>query len=225
MESDKKGQSQRGSESLNSSFINISDQGRKILKGKNGYKMVDRVYVIGHVNPDTDSIAAAMGYAWLLRERDGMDTVAARAGAINPQTTWTLRRLELEPPFLLTDASPRFDAVSRRLDSITPDSLLRDAWVIASRTGGIAPVVSEEGKPVGLITGFSFFQYLSKLVGHLACHEKVGYQKSPNGKTDDRCANDIYKSSVLRLSAPMSQISDHNQPGNESDTNHCIQIF
>jgi manganese-dependent inorganic pyrophosphatase len=129
--------------------------------------MADRVFVIGHVNPDTDSIAAAMGYAWLLRERDGLDTVAARAGAINPQTTWTLKRLDLEAPYLLTDASPRFEAVSRRLDTISPESLLRDAWVIASRTGGIAPVVSEDGIPIGLITGFSLFQYLSKLVGPL----------------------------------------------------------
>jgi len=127
--------------------------------------MVDRVYIIGHVNPDTDSIAAAMGYAWLLKERDSLDTVAARAGAINPQTTWILKRLGLEPPFLLTDASPRFEAVCRRLDTITPDSPLRDAWVIANRTGGIAPVVSEDGMPIGLITGFSLFQYLSRLVG------------------------------------------------------------
>jgi manganese-dependent inorganic pyrophosphatase len=127
--------------------------------------MADRVYVIGHVNPDTDSIAAAMGYAWLLRERDGMDTVAARAGAINAQTTWTLKRLDLDAPYLLTDASPRFEAVSHRLDSITPDSLLKDAWMIASRTGGIVPVVSEDGVPIGMITGFSLFQYLSRLVG------------------------------------------------------------
>jgi len=127
--------------------------------------MVDRVYVIGHVNPDTDSIAAAMGYAWLLKERDGMDTIAARAGAINPQTTWILKRLGLDPPFLLTDASPRFEAVSHRLDTITPESPLRDAWVIANRTGGIAPVVSEDGTPLGLITGFSLFQYISRLVG------------------------------------------------------------
>ncbi len=127
--------------------------------------MADRVYVIGHVNPDTDSIAAAMGYAWLLKERDSMDTIAARAGAINPQTTWILKRLGLEAPFLLTDASPHFEAVCRRFDSITPDSPLSDAWVIASRTGGIAPVVAEDGSAIGLITGFSLFQYLSKLVG------------------------------------------------------------
>ena len=58
--------------------------------------MQNKTYVIGHVNPDTDSIAAAMGYAWLLRERDGADTLAARAGALNPQTAWVLKQL----PFL-----------------------------------------------------------------------------------------------------------------------------
>ena len=124
-----------------------------------------KTYVIGHVNPDTDSIASAMGYAWLLRERDGLDAVAARAGAINPQTTWVLRRLDLDPPVLLTDASPRFESVTRQLDTTAPDSLLRDAWAISSRTGGIAPVVHEDGKPYGLISGFSLFDYLTRLIG------------------------------------------------------------
>ena len=127
--------------------------------------MSDRIYIIGHVNPDTDSIAAAMGYAWLLKERDALDTVAARAGAINPQTTWILKRLGLDPPILLTDASPRFEAVCQRLDTVAPDGLLREAWAIANRTGGVAPVVSDDGMPVGLITGFSLFQFLSRLVG------------------------------------------------------------
>ncbi len=56
-------------------------------------------YVIGHVNPDTDSIAAALGYAWLLREIDGIDAVAARAGAINPQTSWVLKNLHWNPRY------------------------------------------------------------------------------------------------------------------------------
>ena len=127
--------------------------------------MDNRIYVIGHVNPDTDTIAAATGYAWLLRERDGSDAVAARAGATNPQTTWILKHLNLEAPFLLTDASPRFDAVTRRLDTATPDSPLRDAWVITSRTGGVAPIVNEDGTPFGLLTGISLFDFLGRLVG------------------------------------------------------------
>ncbi len=122
-------------------------------------------YVVGHVNPDTDSIAAAMGYSWLLRERDGIDAVAARAGAVNPQTSWVLKQLQLEPPILLTDLSPRFESVMRRLDTTTPEKPLRDAWIIASRTGGVAPILTAEGAPFGLMTGRSLFEYVNRLVG------------------------------------------------------------
>jgi manganese-dependent inorganic pyrophosphatase len=127
--------------------------------------MTDRTYVIGHVNPDTDSIASAMGYAWLLKERDGIDAVAARAGAMNMQTLWVLDRLKLNPPMLLTDASPRFENVTRRMDTTNPDSPLRDAWVIANRTGGVAPIVKEDGTPYGLITGLTLFSFLGEVIG------------------------------------------------------------
>jgi hypothetical protein len=85
---------------------------------------MSKTYVIGHVNPDTDSIASAMGYAWLLRQRDGVDSVAARAGALNPQSAWVLKQLALEAPVLLTDASPRFESVMQRLDSVRPEAQL-----------------------------------------------------------------------------------------------------
>jgi manganese-dependent inorganic pyrophosphatase len=127
--------------------------------------MPTQIYVVGHVNPDTDSVAAAMGYAWLLRERDGLDTVAARAGATNPQTTWVLKYLKLDTPTLLTDASPRFESVMRRLDTTTPDKPIKEAWSIANRTGGIAPILNIDGTPYGLMTGRSLFNLLSRLVG------------------------------------------------------------
>ena len=130
-------------------------------------------YVIGHQNPDTDSIAAAMGYAWLLRELDGTDSVAARAGAVNPQTSWVLKTLQMEPPVLLSDVSPRFESVMRRLDSTTPDQPLREAWIIASRTGGIAPVLNEDGTPFGLMTGRSLFEYVNRLVGPNARQQEM----------------------------------------------------
>jgi manganese-dependent inorganic pyrophosphatase len=127
--------------------------------------MQSETYVIGHVNPDTDSIASAMGYAWLLRERDQTNTIAARAGALNPQTAWVLKKLNLDAPILLTDASPRFESVMIRLDSVLPDAQLGVAWTLASRTGGIAPVVDEEGKPYGIIHGYSLFKYFSETLG------------------------------------------------------------
>lgn len=130
------------------------------------------IYVIGHVNPDTDSIAAAAGYAWLLRERDGVDAVAARAGAINAQTAWVLKNLSMDAPMLLTDASPRFESVMHRFDTTLPDKPLRDAWSVASRTGGIAPLVNPDGTPYGLVNGRSLFEFVFQLVGpHLKQQE------------------------------------------------------
>ena len=127
--------------------------------------MENQIYVIGHINPDTDSIASAMGYAWLLRERDNVNSVAARAGALNPQTAWVLKTLGLDAPFLLTDASPRFESIMRRLDTLSPDAQLGLAWTLASKTGGVAPVVNEDGTPFGLIDGLSLFKYFSEILG------------------------------------------------------------
>lgn len=124
------------------------------------------IYVIGHVNPDTDSIASAVGYAWLLRERDNEEVVAARAGAINPQTTWVLKRLGLDAPLLLADASPTFQSITRRLDTVQPQAPLREAWPILNRTGGIAPLVDpEDGRPSGMITGPSLFDLMARFIG------------------------------------------------------------
>ena len=120
------------------------------------------IHVIGHINPDTDAIAAAVGYAWLLRERDKKDARACRAGALNPQTDWALKHFSLEPPLLLADASPRFSAIARKLDHEPPDTTLGQAYALAFRTGSVAPLVSTDDRPVGMLTGASVFRYLAQ---------------------------------------------------------------
>lgn len=122
------------------------------------------IYVVGHVNPDTDSIASAMGYAWLLQDQ-GQNAIASRAGHLNPQTTWVLNHLNIEQPMILTDASPRFATISHRLNTAAPEHPLREVWSIANRTGGVAPIVDSEGKPYGLVTVISLFDFLSRTVG------------------------------------------------------------
>jgi manganese-dependent inorganic pyrophosphatase len=154
--------------------------------------MSDTIYVTGHVNPDTDSIAAASGYAWLLRQRDGLDAIASRTGPINVQTAWVLKRLELEAPILMADASPRFDSITRKLDTISPASPLSEAWSLASRTGGIAPVVNEDGIPYGMINGFSLFNFFQQVVG-------------PRLDMSDQRIGDI-------MSAPCSEVADTSVP-------------
>lgn len=89
----------------------------------------------------------------------------ARAGALNRQTSFVLKLLKLDPPHLLTDASPRFESVMRRLDAVSPEKSLLEAWTILTRTGGIAPIVNTDGTPYGLVTGKSMFEFLRNIVG------------------------------------------------------------
>jgi manganese-dependent inorganic pyrophosphatase len=166
-----------------------------------------QTYVIGHVNPDTDSIASAMGYAWFLHELDGEDYLAARAGPVNPQTTWVLKRLGLESPILLNDASPRFESVSVRLDTASPDDPLREAWAIASRTWGVAPILNADGTPFGLVNGPSLFALLSKLVGPYPRRQEMRISdilelpcsEASNTNVPKFHLNDRIRDSILRI--------------------------
>ena len=124
--------------------------------------MLTPVNVIGHINPDTDSIASAVCYAWLLRERDGVNAIPARAGAMNAQSTWVVKTLGIETPVHLADASPRFERITRTLPPIMPDRPLREAWAVASAGNTGAPVVDADGNPLGLVTGNSVFQYFTR---------------------------------------------------------------
>ncbi len=152
------------------------------------------IYVIGHTNPDTDSIASAMGYAWLLQDTLDQPVRAARAGQLNPQTIWVLQRLELEPPQLLPDASPRFASITHRLNTTTPERPLREAWAIANRTGGIAPVLNADGTPYGLVTVMSLFEFFSKEVGS---HPRR--QEMPIGEIFDRPCREACDTKVPRF--------------------------
>jgi manganese-dependent inorganic pyrophosphatase len=109
-----------------------------------------------------DAIASAMGYAWLLGERDGTNAIAARAGTVNPQTAWVLKALGLEPPQYLADASPRFERIARTLPPILPERPLREAWSAASASNASAPIVDAQGRPLGLVTGNSVFKFFSR---------------------------------------------------------------
>jgi manganese-dependent inorganic pyrophosphatase len=68
----------------------------------------DKLFVIGHRNPDTDSVVAAAAYAELLRRRgEPSEVIAARAGAMRPETTHLLRRFGVDSPALLDDVRLR----------------------------------------------------------------------------------------------------------------------
>jgi len=61
------------------------------------------IYVIGHKNPDTDSIVSAIVYAWYLNKK-GIETLPTRSGEINSETKFVLEKFGFESPVLLENA-------------------------------------------------------------------------------------------------------------------------
>ncbi|MCE1205881.1 MAG: putative manganese-dependent inorganic diphosphatase [Spirochaetia bacterium] len=71
--------------------------------------MEKTIYVIGHKNPDTDSVVAAAAYAGLKNAQGIKNVVAARAGAVNPQTEYIFHRFGVPLPEFIPDLVPKVD--------------------------------------------------------------------------------------------------------------------
>lgn len=112
------------------------------------------IYVIGHRNPDTDSIAAALAYAALKRRLGHDNVTAAMAGPPNPQTSHILRRLGLEPPLYLADVHPKVHHIINRAPvTAVADMPLKEALELFHRHAiRVLPVVDEEKRPVGVVS-------------------------------------------------------------------------
>lgn len=113
----------------------------------------ETIYVIGHKNPDTDSICSAMAYA-RLRQQQGVSNIsAARAGNINRQTEFVLEELGLNVPRLLVDVFPRVkDVVSDQVVTIHKDApLSRALELLHLHSIRMLPVVDDDKKSCGLI--------------------------------------------------------------------------
>ena len=88
------------------------------------------INIIGHQNPDTDSICSALAYAWL-KNRGSLTGLyeARRAGHVNRETKFVLLHFGVEPPRLCTDVSPQIKDIDiRKQAGIDGEMSLRAAW-------------------------------------------------------------------------------------------------
>jgi len=112
-----------------------------------------RIYVVGHRNPDTDSVCSAMAYA-RLRQRQGLERVqAGRAGNLNRQTEFVLEEIGLPQPQLLTDVYPRVrDVIGEQVITIPAEAPVSRAMELFHLHHiRQLPVVDGEGRPCGLL--------------------------------------------------------------------------
>ena len=92
---------------------------------------VQKVVVIGHTNPDTDSICAAIAYAELKNRTSDLVCEPRRAGRLNAETSYVLQRFGVPVPRMCTDVNPKVRNVDyRRIDGISRDTSMRAAWEI-----------------------------------------------------------------------------------------------
>lgn len=113
------------------------------------------IYVIGHKNPDTDSICSAIAYANLknILSEDDQVYVAGRAGAINPETEFVLKRFQAESPVYISDVMTQVRDMEIRKTKGVPGSLsLKRAWEMMRDLAVFTLPVTEGNKLQGLIT-------------------------------------------------------------------------
>lgn len=123
--------------------------------------MSNTVLVIGHRNPDNDSISAAIGHAYLraqLAERDGNPNglvfVPARLGPLPPESEWMLEKNGIEAPVLVPHIHVRVkDVMTPDPISVTTDETMLEAGRLLRKHNVRSLVVKDaDGKFLGLIS-------------------------------------------------------------------------
>ena len=112
------------------------------------------VFVIGHRNPDTDSICSAICYAHLKRRLTGGEYIACRAGHVNAETKFVLERFGVEPPRYIKSFEPRLSDVQyREVPGISEELSLHRAWDYMNENDiQTLAVVDEDRRLKGLLT-------------------------------------------------------------------------
>lgn len=111
------------------------------------------VYVVGHKNPDTDSICSAIAYANLKNIVHGGGYVPMRAGQINQETQYVLSAFQVDVPEYLPDvASDVSDIEIREVEGVSENISLRKAWNLMKEKNVVTLPITEEKKLKGIIT-------------------------------------------------------------------------
>lgn len=120
------------------------------MAGKDSHKTL----VLGHRNPDTDSICSAICYANLKRKITGEEYEPCRAGNINPETNFVLKYFKVEAPRLVESVRTQVkDIEIRKTKGVDRGISLKNAWSLMQENNVVTiPCVKEDGLLEGVIT-------------------------------------------------------------------------
>lgn len=112
-----------------------------------------QIFVVGHKNPDTDSICSAICYANLKRKLTGEDYVPKRAGHVNQETKYVLEKFKVPSPEYITDVRPQVrDIEIRETVGVHCNISLKKAWNLMKEKGVVTLPITRDKMLEGLIT-------------------------------------------------------------------------
>ena len=117
-------------------------------------KEAHKVVVIGHRNPDTDSICSAIAYAELKNRTSTLVCEPRRAGKMNQETEFVLKKFGVTPPRMCTDVNPKIrDVDYREMPGIQGSTSLRRAWkIMRDQQIDTLSITSADNELEGIIT-------------------------------------------------------------------------
>ena len=138
-----------------------------------------KVWVVGHKNPDTDSICAAIAYANLKNQTDGNRYEPKRAGELNEETKYVLDTFGVKSPGLITDVGAQVkDIEIRKTPGVSGKISLKRAWEMMKEQNVVTlPVTDKENNLEGLIiTGDIATSYMDVYDNSILSRAKTQYQ-------------------------------------------------
>ena len=144
-------------------------------------KNQEKIFVIGHKNPDTDSICSAIAYCDIKnRTSQRQKFIPKRAGQINEETEYVLSRFGVQPPGYLSNIGTQVKDMDIR---VSPDAdkgmSLKAAWDIMQENSIVSlPIRDKDGALEGLITiGDIAKTYMDTTDSYLLSRARTQYQK------------------------------------------------
>lgn len=141
----------------------------------------EKIFVIGHKNPDTDSICSAIAYADIKnRTSQKVKYIPKRAGQINEETEYVLNRFGMQPPGYLSNIGTQIKDMDIRMSPEADKSMsLKNVWDLMMEKSIVSlPIRDREGQLEGLITiGDIAKTYMDTTDSYLLSRAKTQYRR------------------------------------------------
>lgn len=143
------------------------------------FEQENPIWVIGHRNPDTDSICAAIAYADLRNRSSDTKYEPKRAGNLNEETKYVLRKFKVKIPAYVDDVRTQVkDIAFRRTIGVNSSISLKRAWELMTTSKVVTlPITDENNELLGLIVNADIAEsYMDVLDTRILAEARTPYK-------------------------------------------------